>query len=94
MTPEETIRTLLAEASAPAERRAARIGWVEATHAAWLKAQRQMDDYLTAIVGEVSEEEFERLCDEEEAKVDAIRAVVEDAAYNDRWPKHLYFGNL
>jgi len=53
-----------------------------------------MDDRLTAIVGEVSEEEFERLCDEEQAKVDAIRAEIEEVTKHDRWPRVLYFGGI
>lgn len=51
-----------------------------------------MDGRPTAIVGEVSGQEFERLCDEEQAKVDAIRVEIEDVAKNGRWPGHLYWG--
>jgi hypothetical protein len=53
-----------------------------------------MDDRLTAIVGQVSEEEFERLCDEEEARVEAFRKPLWDAAERDIWPRELYFGGI
>ena len=53
-----------------------------------------MDDRLTAIVNRVSEEEFDRLCDEEQAKVDAIRAQLEEVVESGRWPRHLYWGGI
>ena len=57
-------------------------------------ARRAMDGRLTAIAGEVSRQEFDRLFDEEQAKVDAIRVEIEDVAKNGRWPGHLYWGKL
>ena len=53
-----------------------------------------MDGRLTAIAGEVSRQEFDRLFDEEQAKVDAIRVEIEDVAKNGRWPGHLYLGGI
>ena len=88
----DTIRTLLAAASETAARREARAAWVRATSAQWRAAQRQMDERLTAIVEQVSAAEFERLFDEEEAKVDAFRKPLKDAAERDVWPRELYWG--
>lgn len=90
----DIIRKLLAAASAPAERKAARAAWVKATAAQWREAQRQMDERLTAIVEQVSEAEFERLFDEEEAKVEAFRQPLMDVAERDVWPRELYFGGI
>ena len=90
----DTIRTLLAAASETAARREARAAWVKATAARWRAAQRQMDERLTAIVEQVSEEEFERLFDEEEAKVEAFRKPLKDAAERDLWPRELYFSAI
>jgi hypothetical protein len=53
-----------------------------------------MDERLTAIVEHVSEEEFERLCDEEEARVEAFRKPLKDAAERDLWPRHFYFNAI
>ena len=36
----------------------------------------------------------ERLCDVEQAKVDAIRAPLKAAAERDVWPRHLYWGEI
>jgi hypothetical protein len=90
----DTIRTLLAAASETAARREARAAWVKATAAQWREAQRQMDERLTAIVEQVSEAEFERLFDEEEAKVEAFRQPLMDVAERDVWPRELYFGGI
>jgi hypothetical protein len=53
-----------------------------------------MDERCDAAVTQLSEEEFERLCDEEEAKVDAFRAPLKQAAERDEWPGHLYWGGI
>ena len=74
------------------QRVAARTAWVENAMAALRRAQRQMDDRCDAAVGRLSEEEFERLCDAEQAKVDAFLAPLRAAADHDRWPKELYWG--
>ena len=89
-----TIRKLLAAAREPAERRAARAAWVKETAAAWREAQRHMDDFLTEAVERLGEEEFERLCDEEQAKVDAFRAPLKLAGEKDIWPKQLHFSGI
>jgi hypothetical protein len=91
MTPEQIIQTLLAAAAEPAERIAAREAWVRRTAAAWREAQREMDERCGVAVARLSEEEFERLFDAEQAKVDAIRAEIDDVIEHDRWPKHLYW---
>ena len=94
MSAERTVHALLAAAHQPIDRAEARAAWVRKTAAALRKAQRRMDERLTAIVGQVSEEEFERLCDEEEAKVDAFRAPLKAAAERDMWPRELYWGGI
>ena len=91
-----------------AARREARAAWVKATAARWRAAQRAMDERLDEAVdrlfsapgfpgegdqnGGGAEAEFERLFDEEDAKVDAFRQPLRDAAERDVWPKHLYWG--
>ncbi len=91
---DDPIRKLLSEASAPAERKAARAVWVEEQAAAWREAQRAMDDRCTEAVDRLSEEEFERLFEAEQAKVDALRAPLQAVADEDRWPRALYFGEI
>ena len=86
-----TIRALLAGAAQTAEHRDARAAWVRETAAAWREAQRQMDDRCSEAAGRLSEEAFERLCDEEEAKVDAFRAPLRAVAERDVWPRELYW---
>jgi hypothetical protein len=94
MSAENIISSLLAEAARPAARKEARATWVRETAAKWREAQRQMDQRCDAAVGRLSEEAFERLCDEEEAKVDAFRAPLKAAAERDMWPKELYWGGV
>jgi hypothetical protein len=72
----------------------ARVAWFRETSDAWLKAQHEMDDRCTAAVDRVSAEEFNRLFEAEEAKVAAIRAVIDAAIEHDKWPKALYFGGI
>ncbi|MEP6982987.1 MAG: hypothetical protein ABI853_05005 [Sphingomicrobium sp.] len=94
MSAKKTIRDLLATAAQPADRREARIAWVEEMLAKWWEAQREMGDRCTQAVERLSEEAFERLCDAEQAKVDAIMKAVKDAAERDLWPKAQYFGGI
>lgn len=75
-------------------RKAARCAWVKKTMAALRKAQREMDDICMAAVDQLTEEEFERLVDEEQAKVDAIRAPIDAVIERNEWPKHLYWGEI
>jgi hypothetical protein len=88
------VRKLLAAASELADRRDQRAAWVWETGEACLKAMQDMDDRLTAVVDRVSSEEFDRLYDEEQAKVDAIRLPLKDAAERDLWPRELYWGGI
>ena len=76
------------------QRVAARTAWVENTMAALRKAQREMDDRCDAAVGRLSEEDFNRLCDAEQAKVSALLDQLRAAADHDRWPKELYWGGI
>jgi hypothetical protein len=90
----KAVDALLASAGRVAECKEARAAWVKETAAAWREAQRQMDDKCTDAVERLSEEEFERLCDEEEAKVDAFRKPLKDAAERDVWPRELYIAGI
>ena len=81
-----TLRTL--------ERAAARIAWSEATVDALRQAMRAMDERCTAAVKRLSAEEFERLCDEEQAKVNAIRALLDDVIERDKWPRELHWPRI
>jgi exonuclease VII large subunit len=94
MTRRKTVNGLLAAASELADHRDQRAAWVRKTAKACRKAMHAMDDRLTAMVDRVSSEEFERLYDEEQAKVDAIRLPLKDAAERDVWPRELYFGGI
>lgn len=98
MSAAATIRALLAglksRDSADWRRKAARIGWVKETVKALRAAQRQMDERCMEAAERLSEEEFERLCDQEQAKVDAIRAELDAVIEHDRWPRELYFGRI
>ena len=94
MSFERTIRALFADASKTAECQAARIAWARRTSAAWLKAHHEMDDRLGEAVEQLSEEEFERMCDAEEAKVDAMMAQLRAAIDEDKWPPELYFSGI
>ena len=87
----DPIRKLLAAASEPADRVAARQAWAKAAAAAWREAHRQMDERCMAAVAVLSEEAFERLCDEEQAKVDALRAPLMAVVERDLWPRELYW---
>ena len=46
-----------------------------------------MDDRLGEAVERLSEADFERLCDAEMAKVDAMMAELRAAVDEDRWPR-------
>ena len=94
----ETIRMLQSgvrtEDAGEWRRKAARAAWVKETCAAWREAQRRMDERCCAAVERLDCQAFERLCDEEEAKVDLFRKPLKDAAERDLWPPHLYWGNI
>jgi len=90
----DTVRALLASAGRLAECKAAREAWIRETADAWLAAQLAMDERCTAAVTRLSEEEFERLFEQEEARVKAVRAPLDAARERDMWPRELYFGGL
>lgn len=84
------VKALLAGASAVADCKAARVAWVKATTAAWGEAQERMDERLTAAVEKVSTEEFDRMFEEEDAKVELHRGPVKLAWDRDVWPRELH----
>ena len=90
----DPVRTLIAAASETANRRDARLAWVRATTAAWREAQRAMDQRCCEAVDRISEEAFHALFQEEQAKVDAIRAPLIAVAERDVWPSELYFSGV
>jgi TorA maturation chaperone TorD len=94
MSFENTVQALLADGARAAECQAARAAWVKEAMAAWEKAQREMDRRCDEAVGQVSEEEFNRLFEAEQAKVCALLDQLRAAADHDQWPKHLYFGGI
>ena len=94
MNRKDPVQALLASAGQLAECKTKRAAWVRETAAAWRKAQREMDDRCGEAVERLSEEEFERLCDEEEAKIDAFRGPLKAAVERDLWPRKLYWGGI
>jgi hypothetical protein len=91
---EKSVSALLAGASKPAEAKAARAAWVRSTCAAWRAAMRAMDATCDAAAARLSEAEFEKLIEAEQAKVDAVRAEVDAVVERDVWPRALYFGGI
>jgi hypothetical protein len=85
-----TIQSLLAAPSQLAECKAKRIAWVRETFA----ALREMDKRCGEAASRMTDEEFDRLFDEEQAKVDAFLDPLRDAADRDLWPRHLYVGGI
>jgi hypothetical protein len=53
-----------------------------------------MDQRCEAAVDRLSEEAFERLFDEEQAKVKAFLLPLRAAAERDVWPRELYWGGI
>jgi hypothetical protein len=96
MSAEMTIRMLKSgvrtEDAEEWRRKKARGAWVAGMADKWLAAQLAMDERCAEAVGRLSGEEFERFCDEEQAKVDAILAEIEAVRERDMWPRHLYWG--
>ena len=90
----DAVQALLARADRLAECKEKRVAWVHETVAAWGEAQREMDDRCTQAAARLSEEEFDRLFDQEQAKGDAIRAPLQAAADEDRWPRELVLETL
>jgi hypothetical protein len=94
MSAKRTIRALLDECGREAERREARAQWAMKTAAAWHEAMQQMAERCSEAVDRLSEEEFDRLIDAEQAKVDAIYEQLRAVIDKDQWPKELYFGGI
>jgi hypothetical protein len=94
MKRDKKIEALIATAGRVAECRDKRGAWVRETAAAARAAQREMDERCMDAVDKLSEEEFERLCEEEDAKVEAFRGPLKDAAERDVWPRPLYVSGI
>lgn len=96
----KTIKRLLQTDDAPddpqaeAERCLARIAWVSRTAAALRRAQARMDRRCDAAVDKLDEQEFSRLFDAEQARVDAFLNPLRAAADHDHWPRDLYWGGI
>lgn len=86
----DRIGRLIAGASAVAECRDARVAWTRKTARALRKAQRAMDEKCGEAAGRLSEEAFERLFDEEQAKVDAFLTPMRRVADDDVWPREMH----
>ena len=72
----------------------ARVAWVRETIEALKEAQRHMDERCLAAVDTVPDDEFERIFEEEQAKVCAILDQLHAVRDQDRWPAELYFGGI
>ncbi|MGE5563029.1 MAG: hypothetical protein ACM3ZV_06925 [Bacillota bacterium] len=72
----------------------ARVAWVRETVEALREAQRHMDERCMAAVDRVPEAEFNRIFDEEQAKVSAILDQLNAVRDHDRWPEHLRCGGF
>jgi hypothetical protein len=102
MSFEDTIRILLGRGAKrrepldPAEwkRVKARVAWVRETIAALADAQARMHERCLAAVNRVPEEEFDRIVDEEQAKVCVCLDQLQAVRDHDLWPAHLYFGEI
>ena len=75
-------------------RAAARVGWIKETMAALRAAHAAMMDRFDSVPDDVGDEEFTRICNEEQAKVDAILHQLHAVRDRDEWPAHLYFGGV
>ncbi len=101
MSKKRTIRALLTgrigepdplgDEAAELRRWLARIDWAKEVTTAWRQAQQAMDDRCMEAVEWLSEAEFDRLYDAEQAKVDAVRAPIDAVIEKGRWPRELYF---
>lgn len=76
------------------KRAKARVAWVRGAIAALEEAQRHMDDRCGAAVDRVSEEEFNRIFDEEQAKVCAILDQFAAVRERDEWPPEIDWGGV
>jgi hypothetical protein len=108
MDREETVRALLAAAGAVAgeeeqraARVAARVAWVKERIADLKAAQERADAawlrIVDALPDDLDEDELDALDipePPEQAELDAILAEIEAVRDHDRWPRHLYWGNV
>ena len=90
----DKLGALLAGAGKVAQCKAKRLAWARHAAERWLAAQTAMDERCTEAVGRLSEEEFERLCEEEEAKIERFRGPLIEARDQDKWPWELYSGGI
>jgi hypothetical protein len=72
----------------------ARCAWALGLVEKWYQAMCHRDEVCTAAVERLSEEEFNRLFDREEAKVEALRAEIDAVIERDEWPLEMYFGGI
>ncbi|HVM21763.1 MAG TPA: hypothetical protein VM308_00485 [Sphingomicrobium sp.] len=99
MTHETTIAILLGRGAkglgeldaAEWRRVAARTAWATEMIDKWYQAMLHMDEVCGEAVTRLSEDEFNRLFDEEEAKVAALRAQIDAVIERDEWPPHLHW---
>jgi hypothetical protein len=103
MTPEETIRALLAKAQAAAGEReqaeartAARVAWVHETIARLRSAQERVEAawerIFAALPDDLDDEALEAIPEPpEQAELDALHAEIAAVRDRDQWPRHLYW---
>jgi TPP-dependent indolepyruvate ferredoxin oxidoreductase alpha subunit len=99
---QDSLRILLGRGAAgqeplsPAEWKCAkaRTAWVRGAIASLKEAQRQMDERCSAAVDRVSEEEFNRIFDREQAKVSAILAQFDAVRERQEWPPEIVWGGV
>jgi hypothetical protein len=79
------------------KRVAARTAWVRETVAAWREAQDRADDAWSRLVEDLPDdfpEDEELPGPPEQAEADALYAQIRAVIDHDRWPPHLYFGEI
>lgn len=96
-----TLRALLAEVETTDPRKAARLAWLRETAAAWREANRKVcaawDRVLDGLPDDLGDEELEALNlpdPPEQREVDALHAQLKAVIDHDRWPRHLYWGDM
>ena len=91
----KTIRMLAASADFPdpdeRRRQSARVEWVKEKVVALEKAQREMDERCMKALDHLSDEEFQRLFEEEQAKVCAILDELNAIRDHDKWPREMHW---
>ena len=109
MTPDQTIRALLAgtaagppeEEARALERVAARILWfrgaIDRLQSAQQRVQDAWDRIFDALPDDIDDEELEAMDipdPPEQAELDAIHAEIDAVREKDLWPRELYWGGL